>query len=86
MKTLGDSVETPVVADVEAEADAPQHGVSDPDTRKELDIKPEPGDAQDVPNALRDEQANAKARKEAKAMDSAPVNEMTEKPEKEKKK
>lgn len=45
-------------------------GQLDPDVRPELDLKHEPGDAQDIPDALRDEHANAKA------MEVAPANKM----------
>jgi len=46
----------------------------DPDTRKVLDVKHELGDVQDVPDALRDEQASAAAQK--KAVEVAPANKM----------
>ena len=80
IRTLGDSVEAADDVDVAAEAEDLQDGVLDPDTRRELDIKHEPGDVQDVPDALRDEQANREAEEEAKAVDAAPKNKMVDKP------
>lgn len=66
VRALGSSVEKADDVDVEEAADELSQGVLDPDERRELDIKSEPGDAQDVPDALRDEQANAKMATQAK--------------------
>lgn len=77
VNALGDSVEPADDRDVEAEVDEKLSHVVDPNTRAELDVKREPGDAQDVPDALRDEEENARREAEAqetKQVENAPRN------------
>lgn len=75
---LGDLVEAADDVDVDRESDRLMSEAPDLDARREADIKSEPGDAQDVPDALRDEQANNEATKRAKALGAAPTNKMVE--------
>jgi hypothetical protein len=65
VKALGDSVERADDVNVEETAEKLADQTADPDTRAELDVHHEPGDAQDVPDALRDEAANLKQGEEA---------------------
>ena len=66
--------------DVEEEAQKVDDEAPDGDSRAEAPmVRSEPGDAQDIPDALRDEKANAEGRKGAKSLDTAPTNKMVEK-------
>ena len=74
-KALGDSVEAADDTDVEEEARDLASDAPTADIRQDAAmVTHQPGDAQDVPDALRDEQANAEAAKKAKAIESAPKN------------
>lgn len=79
VKALGDLVEAADDVDVEEEAQKVADETNDPDTRAEAaSVKSQPGDVQDVPDALRDEQANVAAEKGAKSLDTAPTNKAVE--------
>jgi hypothetical protein len=73
---LADTVEAADDVDVDKESDRLMGEAPDVDARREADVRSEPGDTQDVPDALRDEQANAAARKGAKSLEAAPTNKM----------
>jgi hypothetical protein len=75
-RALGDNLEAADDVDVDKELDRLMDEAPDVDARREADVRSEPGDAQDVPEALRDEQANAVARKGAKSLEPAPTNKM----------
>jgi hypothetical protein len=83
-KAIGDTVEAADDVDVNKESDRLMDEAPGVDARHEADVRSEPGDAQDVPDALRDEQANQAARREAKAVGNAPVNKQVENAEKNK--
>lgn len=77
VRALGDTVEAADDVDVEDEAQKVADETTNPDTRTEAAmVTKQPDDAQDVPDALRDEQANLATEKKAKSLDAAPTNKM----------
>jgi hypothetical protein len=83
VRALGDSLEDADDRDVEKEARDAAANEADPDARTELaNITHREGDAQDVPDALRDEEANrANRQRQAKVIGSAPRNKMVREPQ-----
>jgi hypothetical protein len=76
VKALGDSVEQADDRDIDAETRDLSEG--DPDRRAERDVHREPGDAQDIPDAVRDN--DSEDTHEAKALGQAPHDKMLRKP------
>lgn len=72
VKALGDSVEEADDRDIEQETRELAEG--DPDRRTERAVRREPDDAQDIPDAVRDN--DFEDAKEAKALGIPPVNKM----------
>jgi len=74
VQALGDSVERADDRDIEEEVEENLSTVVDPNTRTELDVNREPGDAQDIPDALRDEEENARQEAQARDLEQAKAN------------
>lgn len=82
IKALGDSVEPADDRDIEQENREVAEG--DVDVRAEKTVQREADDAQDIPDAARDNDFEAEATQEAKALGAAPTNKMVEKAPKKK--
>ncbi len=79
---LGNSVVPADDRDIEQENREVAEG--DVDVRAEKTVRREPGDAQDIPDAARDNDFEAEATQGAKALGAAPTNKMVEKAPKKK--